>query len=204
MILYPGVDASNPGHAPGNPLPAGTKILAGYVGALELAGQPDTPHIWTPDDWNQYLDPDSMLYGGPDLRTLPIYTRDFTGNPTLDATNAIDGMIDLGWHPNWQRICAWDSEFLINQAYEDEFAATLWDVAGWGELPYGVARTITQVPVPAHSPGVWGALLQSAPPKFLPPGWAGQQWRFGQLWDFDVFSQAVYDQCGRGPRVIRP
>jgi hypothetical protein len=194
VTLYNGADASRPGA----PLPIGTHIVAGYVGDPGLQGQPDTPHIWTQDEWNLYLDPASPLHV-PGIRALPIYTHDYGGNPALDAINAVTAMKDLGWHRG-NRYLAWDSEFLIDKPYEDALAAELWRWAGWGLLPYGVARTITQVPVPPHSPGVWAAALQPQQPRFLPPGWAGQQWKFGDAWDLNVFSQAVYDGCGMGPR----
>jgi hypothetical protein len=199
QTLIRGVDAS----IPGAPLPAGTLIVAGYVGAPELQGIPDTPHIWTQDEWNIYLDPKSHLYGGPALRALPIFTHDYIGNAKLDAANAVDAMTDLGWHHGF-RVLGWDSEFLIAKAYEDELAGELWDLAGWSLLPYGVARTITQVPPPDHSPGVWAAALQPQEPRFIPPGWAGQQWKFGSEWDYDVFTHDVYNMCGQGPRRSLP
>jgi hypothetical protein len=194
-MLYKGVDASKPGH----PLPPGTSIVAGYVGAPELQGIPDTPHIWTRDEWNMYLDPLGQFYGGPAIRALPIYTHDYGGDPVIDARNAIDAMLDLGWHEG-MRLLAWDSEFLIDQAYEEGLAAELWKQEGWGLLPYGVARTITQVIAPPHSPGVWAAALQSTEPRSLPAHWAGWQWAFGNTWDLDMFDQAVYIGCGKGSR----
>lgn len=198
-FLHNGADASHPGAV----LPAGTTLLAAYVGAPELQGQPDTPHLWTEAEWNWYLDPNSErpnLYGGPDLRALPIYTHDYPGNPAVDARNAIDAMTDLGWHQHWFRLLAWDSEALVDPAYERALAAALWNAEGWGLLPYGIFRTITQVPAPEHSPGIWAAALTPKRPYNLPPGIAGQQWQFGPDWDLDVFDPAVYNACGIGPR----
>lgn len=199
QTLIPGADASRPG----NQLPPGTMILGGYVGAPELLGQPDTPYLWTGQNWNWYLDPESDrpdLYGGPQLRSLPIYTHDYGGNPDLDARNAVDAMTDLGWHPSWLRVLGWDSEFLIDKAYEDGLAAAVWKLAGWSLMPYGVDRTITQVPAPDHSPGLWTAIVPTPKPRWLPPGTAGRQYLFGDQWDSDVFTVEVYNQCGRGPR----
>lgn len=201
--LIIGADAAYPG----NVLPAGTVIVAGYVGAADLLGQPDTPHLWTVQEWNWYLDPKSErpdLYGGPGLRALPIYTHDFPGDPVADADNAIDAMTDLGWHQDWMRLLAWDSEALIDAPYERALALRLRSAAGWNLLPYGTARTITQVTPPAGSPGLWPALLQPQRPRGLPEGWAGQQWKFTDTWDYDVFTPAVYNQCGLGPRKANP
>lgn len=201
--LILGVDASYPG----NKLPQGTEIVAGYVGAPDLLGTPDTPHLWTLEEWNWYLDPKSDrpdLYGGPGLRALPIYTHDYPGDPVADANNAIDAMTDLGWRQHWTRLVAWDSEALVDAVYEGRLARQLQVAAGWNMLPYGIARTITMVPVPKGSPGVWAAALQPQQPRGLPDGWAGQQWRFGEDWDYDVFTPAVYNQCGLGPRRANP
>ena len=196
MTLYAGADASQPG----NPLPPGTRIVAGYIGALDLPGQPDTPHIWTLDEWNLYLDPASQLYGGPELRALPIYVHDFPGIPETDAANAIDAVTDLGWSDRKSRIIAWDAEFLSDDAY----AASLRRA-----LHRGGFRLMTYEQTPLQDPSTdfrWIFRILPAharPPRALPAGWDGWQWTFGARWDGDVFSAAVYDGCGRGPRRAR-
>lgn len=190
-VLFDGADASQPGQ----PLPAGTKILAAYIGATDLPGPPDTPHIWTRDEWNLYLDPGSELYGGPELRVLPIYVHDFPGDPRADAQNAVDAAMDLGWK-RLDRIIAWDSEQLADEPYAKALDAYLW-AQGFRLMIY--EHDVTQNLITPHG-GIWQVLLQRFKPRVLKPPYEGQQWRFGQAWDLDVFSQFVYDNCGRGLR----
>lgn len=196
MTLYKGADAAYPG----NPLPGGTLIVAGYVGAVELLGQPDTPHLWSRQEWNEYLAEDGQFHV-PGIRGLPIYTHDYGGNPAIDAQNAVDAVLDLGWTDKAQRLIAWDSEFLIDPAYQTGLDNELW-VRGFRLLAYQSPTAASSTPMPRG--GRWVFQLQPNQPRFLPAGWAGQQWAFGQAWDADVFSQAVYDGCGRGARVSNP
>ena len=198
MTLYPGVDAS---HIPGTPLPAGTRIIAGYIGAKDLAGQPDTPHIWTAAEWNIYLDPGSPVYGGPELRCLPIYTRDYQGNPDEDANNAADAATDLGWSHDGSRVIAWDSEFLADDWYASNLRAGL-HKRGF--------KLMTYEQTPAQDPSadfrwIFRILPRgSAQPTELPAGEDGWQWSFGNDWDHDVFSERVYHYCGQGLRKVNP
>lgn len=64
-------------------------------------------------------------------------------------------------------------------------------------MPYGSAYYVTQNPPLA---GRWVAQLTAHRPAAIPPGAVGVQWRFGQAWDSDVFSEFVYANCGVGPR----
>jgi hypothetical protein len=204
MTLYPGVDASR---EPGTPLPFGTRILCGYIGALDLAGRPDTPHIWTRDEWNAYADPDSPLVAPQDkpfLRLLPIFTRDFAGNPDNDANNAADAAIDLGWSHDGSRVILRDAEFFRDDSYSAAFRARL-NLRGFKDGTY--EQTPTQDPSAQFR---WIFDLVPRQPKALPPGWDGWQWAFPNTpggvpgWDRSVFSQRMYDYCGQGPRKVNP
>lgn len=191
--LYRGADAS----IPGNPLPKSTQILAAYVGATDLPGQPDTPHIWSIDEWNLYLNPDSSLYGGPDLRCLPIFVHDFTGDAVTIAQNAIDAVTDLGWKSHLGRIIAFDTETMINRSFVHAVDLEV-QRAGFRLMDYGsLDFVVHNMPC---SGGLWGALLTATQPSILPPDCNGQQWRFGTEWDSDIFDEFVYENCGRGMR----
>jgi hypothetical protein len=190
MTLYHGADASEPEIA----LPNGYRIVAGYIGALDLPGPPDTPHIWTVQEWNRFLDQ------AGNVRALPIYTHDYPGNPSQDAQNADDAATDLGWDPdNGSRIMAWDSEFLSDNTYCAGLKRAL-NVRGWRLMTY--ERTPLQDPATDLR---WIFNIQAPftkPPSKLPAGADGLQWSFAGKWDLDIFSQTVFDGCGIGPRHV--
>lgn len=190
LPLYNGVDSARPG----NPLPAGTQILAAYVGIPGIFG-PDTPHIWTADEWNHYISSD------PDLRVLPVYTHNFPGNPIGDANNACDAIERLGWAPGLQgaerRILAVDLEIMINPMYVSALFAQVMQ-RGFSPMPYGSRAFVSQNP---QGPvGYWVAELLRVAPIVLPPNAAGVQWKWTDTWDYDVFNERVYLGCGRGLR----
>ena len=195
--LYDGADAA----IPGQPLPAGTRILNIYVGATDLPVRPDTPHIWTVDEANLYLDPDSPLYGGPDLRVLPNFVHDFPADPALLANNACDAAVDMGWSDQLGRLLVLDTETLVDRSYVN---ACDWQISqrGFLMMDYGSYQFVLQNP--PVSGGKWGALLTRYRPSFLPSNLVGQQWQWGRAWDRSVFSRFVYDNCGVGPRKARP
>lgn len=191
--LYNGADTAKPG----SPLPKGTKILCAYVGAKDLPGQPDARHVWTLDEWNLYLDPNSHLFGGPELRSLPIFVHDYPGDPAQLAINAVDACIDLGWSANEGRFVCIDLETLVDPQYVSSLNIEV-RALGFRLMKYGSAHFINQNP-PVDG-GTWMALLANRRPAMLPPGTVGQQWHFGTEWDQSVFSEFVYANCGRGIR----
>lgn len=189
--LHNGVDASRPG----GPLPTGTEILAAYVGEPFEPGPPDTPHIWTAAEWNEYLTVDK------DLRVLPIYTHNFPGNATEDAKNAVDAVRALGWLPNLtgtsRRIIALDLELFEDPSYVSALGAGI-EALGFDWMPYNTNSTAFANP---EGPvGHWVADLVMRAPKSLGPGVAGVQYKFGTQWDYNVFSDRVYLGCGIGLR----
>lgn len=193
MTLYQGAD----GIKPGIPLPAGTKILCVYVGAFDLPDPPDAVHVWSVEECNLYLDPDSPLYGGPDLRVLPLFVHDFGADPAKVAANAADALLDMGWSDKLGRLIYLDVETLVDPVFVNGVDSEL-GRRGFRLGKYGSAGYINRNPPVAG--GTWMALLQRRRPTILPPGTVGQQWAFGPQWDFDVFSQFVYDNCGQGLR----
>lgn len=195
--LYNGVDSATPGH----PLPRNTRILCVYIGAKDLPGQPDARHVWTIDEINQYMDPASKLYGGPDLRVLPIFVHDYPGDPATLANNCCDAAVDLGWSNRLGRLLVVDFETLIDPPYVGGVSAQITD-RGFRMTKYGSQGTINQnPPVPG---GTWMATDSGTRPAVLPADRVGEQWLFDEPWDFSVFDQFVYDNCGVGPRKARP
>lgn len=186
MHTYNGAD----GAYPGAPLPAGTSILAGYVGELGQAGAPDTPHIWVKDEWNEYL------LRTPDLRPLPIYTHNYPGDPRECAQNAADAVRELGWRHRIGRLIVADLEELVDADYQNGLSAAI-DAAGFTMLPYQPLWASQSV---GWTGPVWAPMLTRHRPRELSGPLVGIQWRWGQDWDYDVFARSVYDRCGRGPR----
>lgn len=200
MNLYNGVDASTPGA----PLPKGTHLLFGYVGALDLSGKPDTPHIWTLNDWNQYMHPDGPLYGGPRLRVVPVYTHDYAGDPWQDAANAVEACADLGWDLHKGRLIYWDAELLVDAEYCDKLSHAI-STHGMRMGKYGSLSTIERnPPVPG---GTWFAEWQDKKPATINPQ-NGVAWQWSSPeenhtpWDMTVAERFVYDNAGREIRRI--
>lgn len=188
--LLPGADASDPTTPP----PAGTLLVCGYVG-LPGAGSPDTPHIWTADEWN------AALTAAPGSRALPIATHSYdNGDPAISAANAVQACLNLGWAPNRpggrEKIIFIDGEVLVDADY---FAAMQERIADEGFIPvlYGSSYFIRQNPSPY---GYWDAAWTARPPSVLPPNSLGVQWSPGTAWDRSVFSPVVFNRAGIGPR----
>lgn len=196
-MLHAGADAS----APGKPLPPGTTIVCGYVGAPDLPGQPDARHVWTLAEWNLYLEPSSALYGGAELRALPIYVHDSPGNAVQDAANAADAVTDLGWAAGIGRIIVWDAETLVDPAYCSDLNTEL-RRRGFRMCKYGSQGTINRNP--AVDGGSWIATDSKVPVLSMPGDRVGEQWLFSQDWDLNAFDAFVYANCGYGPRRPRP
>lgn len=196
-VLLNGADSARPGQL----LPPGISILCGYIGAKDLPGQPDAVRVWTLEEWNLYLDPYSPLFGGPQLRVLPIFVHDYPGDPVQLANNACDALVDLGWSDKLGRLVYLDIETLIQPVYVAGVAAQMAS-RGFNMGKYGSAGTINANPrVPG---GTWMATDTKARPVTLPPGCVGDQWLFGEPWDYSVFSPFVYANCGEGQRIARP
>ena len=189
MTLYHGADASRPGAV----LPSNVQILAAYVGIPGKYG-PDTPHIWSGTEWNEYISEQ------PSLRVLPIYTHNFPGDPANDALDAVDAIKSLGWAAHLEgdqnRILAVDLEILVDPAYVNPLFNTI-KTSGFSPMPYGSDAFVRQNP---SGIGYWSALLMSHAPSVLPPGTRGIQWQWGNTWDLNVFDERVYLGCGRGLR----
>ena len=195
-LLHAGADSAKPGQ----PLPPGTTILCIYVGAKDLPDQPDAVHVWSVDEANLYLDPSSPLYGGPELRVLPVFVHDFPGDPVLIANNTADALTDMGWSDKLERIVFLDIETLVAPAYVAAVASQL-TARGFTMGKYGSQGTINQnPPVPG---GTWMATDSKIPPLTLPPDRVGEQWLFSDPWDLSGFDEFVYQRCGVGPRKAR-
>lgn len=76
--LYKVFDASQPPNA----APGGAEGVLGYVGR-----QGETPHIWTPAEWNRFSH----------LRMFPAWVPDTTNTPAQDAKEAVMAIERLGW-----------------------------------------------------------------------------------------------------------
>lgn len=190
MTLHNGCDAAFPGAA----LPAGTGILCAYVGGQFQPGAPDTPHIWTGAEWNEYIEKQ------PALRLLPIYVHDYPGPPEIDADNAVDAVRALGWAlmPGaLRRVIAFDTEMLQDPSYVQAVENRM-NARGFSCMPYGSNNYVKSNPA---SFGYWVADYVAHAPKTLGIGVQGCQWHAGTLWDYSVFSDAVYQACAAGLRA---
>lgn len=197
MMLRAGADTDRPGKH----LPPGTTILFVYVGDPRLPGAPDARHIWTRAEINEYLDPASPLYGGPDLRVVPIFVHDFPGDPVAIADNIADALIDLGWSDKLGRLVYLDLETLIAPAYVAQVSAQL-ARRGFTMGKYGSQGTInSNPPVPG---GTWMATDSKAIPLVLPPDRIADQWLFGGDWDLTGADEFVWLNAGVGLRKARP
>jgi hypothetical protein len=189
-MLYNGVDSAYPGA----PLPAGTQILCAYVGGKFLPGAPDTPHIWTTDEWNGYYEDHSKI------RMLPIYVHNYPGDPVECADNAVNAVTALGWAANMpgdeRRIIVLDMEIFVAPAYVHGFIDRA-SQRGFATMVYGSWDFVVRNP-----PGIgyWMSHLLPHAPSILPPNAQGVQWRYGAQWDYNVFSSRVWNGCGQGPR----
>lgn len=186
MELFNGVD----GAYAGGPLPAGTRILAGYVGEPGKPGNPDTPHIWTQAEWNEYLNQDTGL------RALPIYTHNYPGDPRECAHNATAAVLELGWLPNIGRLVVVDLETLVDGQYQTELASAM-DDFGFEMLPY---QNVWAAQAAGWTGHLWAPVLSRYRPTALNGKMAGIQWQWGNAWDYDVFGRYVWDRAGRGLR----
>lgn len=193
--LFQGIDASDP---PAELPDYTVDIVAGYVGETTLPGPPDTPHIWSADQWNA-LEADGRARGHP-VGLLPIYTHNYPGDPQADARNAVNACLALGWAANMpgsqRRIIALDLETFVDKSYVGALEDAIYRL-GFIAMPYGSNYYDLQNP-----PGVgwWVALPEIFPPRYLGPGVQGVQWQLGGTWDRSVFAQRVMDGCGFGPR----
>lgn len=192
QILYNGVDAAYPG----NPLPDGTQVLAAYIGIPGPHG-PDTPHIWTPQEWNGYID------RAPELRLCPIYVHNYPdADPVADAIDAAAAAAKLGWVRGYtgaaRRIIALDLETMIDPAWVSQFIAQI-DREGYRCMDYGTGSTVRHNPTGA---GYWEAIWTGRRPTALGPDQQGQQYLPNHDgWDYDVFAQNAYEGFGHGPRL---
>jgi hypothetical protein len=190
--LYRGADAAYPGAA----LPAGTRILAGYVGIPGRGNaSPDTPNIWSAGEWNHYAEAD------PTLRLLPIYVHNYAdGQPEADAANAVAAAAGLGFSPGLkgeaERLIIIDVETLIDYPYFLRMGEAI-QRAGFRVGIYGSASTVRSNP---RFSGYWIAGWGTRPPTALNSDVLGWQWKPGPPWDLSVFSQDAYFGCGHGPR----
>lgn len=76
--LYKVFDASRPPSV----APGGAEAVAGYVGR-----QRETPHVWTPAEWNRFAH----------LKMFPIWVPDTMASPAQDAKEAVMAVERLGW-----------------------------------------------------------------------------------------------------------
>jgi hypothetical protein len=120
-------DASTPPeHAPD-----GMLAVAGYIGIAGAPGEPDTPHIWTYEEWRRF----------PKLKKLPIFTRSdpASAHPHADAFNALRALFGLGV-PRGSDV-GWDLETAVNADYLRAVCQVMhW--AGYRVWPYGSASTV--------------------------------------------------------------
>lgn len=184
MTLYNGADASVPNKAT---VPHGTQVIAGYVGG-------NTPHVWTVDEWNQFLTVNNQM------RFLPIYVdnNNMFANGTELAKAAVSAVKARGWAPFQanRRVIVIDAEENTNYQYYSDASDAIWS-AGFVCVQYRSAGSVGNEQ--ENPPDLtWVAVPGEPKPNAMI--WAGYQYLWGKTWDTDVFSEYVYNGCGVGPR----
>ena len=182
MSLYSMFDASVP---PSSAYP-GAAAVAGYIGG-------NTPHVWTPAEWQRF----------PDLTQFPIWVGYLEADPAGHAADAAAAMERLGWTPNAasRRACILDFETEIDAAWVDAFAAGILS-AGYVTIVYGSESTI--IDNPGRS-GRWIALYNGAANIPNDPAAVGHQYRANVPWgntqvDLSVITDDMLVHGGIGPR----
>ena len=182
--LYKVFDASRP---PAK-APPGAEGVLGYVGQ-----RGETPHIWTPDEWQPFSH----------LRQFPCWVPDTTANPAKDAAAAVDAVRALGWAvmPGAeQRAIILDGETRQFSGWYESWANEIvadgfWPVA-YGSLHYVDGQ---------FARSVWAADWDGIP--ILAPGETvgGTQYGANTTWegteiDLSVINGAMFARGGIGPR----
>lgn len=186
-MLYKGYDASIP---PTRPL-TGAHFACGYIGG-------NTPHVWTPDEWNDSIEDKQS---GRILRTLPIWTADFSASPRSQAHSALVAAIALGWHRDMRRFIALDSETSEDVHFIQEFGEGLRE-DGFALLDYrsasahiaapsGYTEWIGRWDVPAGPFTTEAEMYQIA---------ADITWEGAKV-DLDICSHDAIEHFGRGLRI---
>lgn len=190
MTVYDGADAAYPNIAT---LPAGTVVVAGYLGG------PTAYRVWTLDDWLPFKD----------YRQLPVWVdsqagRDGNGGivyatGTESGEAAVKAALALGWAPNQaaRRVIAVDAETNTDYDYYAAVSDAIW-AGGFVMVQY---RSANAVGDSQQNPPSLTWVADYGQPKPAVMIWAGYQYAADvNGWDLDVFSQYVYDGCGVGAR----
>lgn len=182
MTLYSMFDASVP---PSSAYP-GAQAVAGYIGG-------NTPHVWTPAEWQRFAD----------LSQFPVWVGYLEGDPLGHATDAAAAMGRLGWSPFAanRRAVLLDFETEVDPPWIDTFAGEIWQ-SGYQTFIYGSESTIVGNP---GKEGRWIALYDGTPDIPNVPAAIGHQYRANVPWgntqvDLSVITDEMLVHGGIGPR----
>lgn len=168
--------------------PPGAEGVLGYVGA-----RGETPHIWTPDEWQRFSH----------LRQFPCWVPDTTANPAKDAAAAIDAVRALGWAV----MSGGEERAIILDGETGEFAAWYESWAnevladGFYPVAYGSLHYVDG----QFAGSVWAADWDGIPELAAGETVGGTQYSAGVTWegtkiDLSVISTAMFVRGGIGPR----
>lgn len=184
-VLTRGVDAAYPTGTP----PNNAQIIAGYIGG------PTALHTWSPQLFNKYFNQNHAY------RFLSIWVDSQCSYPSGGESGkaAVAAALKYGWAADMpgdqRRWIAVDAETNTNYTYYSQCATAIWN-GGFRMLAY---RSLSSQG-PVSDDLLWAADWTNNRPASIP--WAGQQYAAGVTWDQSVFTDSVFNGCGRGARHV--
>jgi hypothetical protein len=183
--MYTVIDAAYPPLI----LPKEASAVMGYIGGARAT------NVWSLGEWQRFAH----------VKQYPIWVPDLTGNPLIQAEDAVKAALDLGWAP-WQR---GNGERALIFDLETGADALFWQllqqavcIRGFVPVCYGSQSTVYGNRAAAYVVADWTGHI-----PVLPEGETehGIQYEANSSWegtriDFSVFDQWLFDRGGMGPR----
>jgi len=109
-------------------VPPGFGAVAGYIGG-------DTPHVWTPKEWQRFSS----------LRQFPIWVDDQeTADPIVSGTKAAAAAKKLGWRDDHSRAIVLDIEQTVKPVWVSKFSQRI-NTLGYLLIVYGAGDFVAKV-----------------------------------------------------------
>lgn len=146
-------------------------VLAGYIGG-------DTPHVWTPLDW--------QISRARGFKLIPVWVAPFAAYSHSDGADAGNRALQQMQAAGLQSICCLDVEsgYRVSHEYVQGFSDAL-EAGSCDMMLYGIANQIDGLSGTRLC--TWLA-LPTIPADFLPDA-AGMQVRFGERYDWSLWDE---------------